>query len=89
MRFFRNPFFCETMKRYLSKKFQTTFSIKFKQQELSINVVGNKQSVKDSFDAMKNLFQSTEAKIYNSETTDQKGRTFHLNFFLIFMDIYL
>lgn len=74
MRFFRNPFFCETMKRHLAKKYHTTLSIQFKLQELHINLTGNKDDVKHGLDALRNVFQSTETNIYNSETICQKGR---------------
>ncbi|UJR11256.1 hypothetical protein I4U23_015438 [Adineta vaga] len=72
IKFFKNPSFCTTLQRYLSQIFNITCSIKVEDVNVIITLDGDKQNVKSSRDAMKDLFESVQSKIYNSEDTDKK-----------------
>jgi hypothetical protein len=78
VRFFKNSLFCSKLQLYLSQKFDITCSISRDEQKVILSLVGMKQNVKASRDSIKDLFESTQSKIYNSEDTDRESKIFNI-----------
>ncbi|CAF3303678.1 unnamed protein product [Rotaria socialis] len=71
--FFNDPLFCVKLQQYLYKTYGITCSIESEQKKIILTLVGTKHQVKNGCGDIIILFESTQTKIYNSESVDRKA----------------
>jgi hypothetical protein len=88
VKFFKNPLFRTKLQKYLFRVHNIKCSIGSERHDILLTMVGDKEQVKAGRDSLKNIFESTRTKIYNSEVTDQKSKVFNKHLSLDIFSIF-
>jgi hypothetical protein len=76
VKFFNNPLFGPKLQEHLSQTYNIKCSIGLERQNVILTLIGAKQQVKASCNDIRSLFETMTTKLFNSESTDSKGKAF-------------
>ncbi len=88
VKFFKNPLFRTKLQNYLLRVNTIKCSIECERHDILLTMVGAKEQVKAARDSLKNIFESTRTKIYNSEVNDRKSKVLNKNLSLDIFSIF-
>lgn len=91
VKFFNNPSFRTCFQEYLLNTYNIQCQIRLLEtQEIYLTLIGDKPNVKTAREAIPQLFESTQEKIYDNENTDKQSIYFKFKpFFCCFIEILL